>query len=282
MKVGAVVFATDQGTQPGELARELEARGFESFWVPDHTHIPASRRTPYPGGGDLPDFYRRVLDPFVALTAAAAATTRLLLATGVCLVIERDPIVTAKQVATLDWVSGGRVLFGVGGGWNREEMRNHGTDPATRWELMRERVLAMKEIWTRDEAEFHGRYVDFEPIWSWPKPVQRPHPPMLVGGDGATTFDRVVEYGDGWVPIVRPGGPAPFADRVAELRRRCEQAGRAPVPVTAFCWRPPQPAELAEHERLGVERVIVPLPAAPRDHTLRAVESYTPLVARYA
>ena len=282
MKIGAFVFASDQGIQPAELARELEARGFESLWVPEHTHIPASRRTPYPGGGDLPEHYRRALDPFVALAAAAAVTTRLLLATGVCLVVERDPIVTAKEVATLDWASGGRFLFGVGGGWNREEMRNHGTDPATRWELMRERVLAMKEIWTRDEAEFHGRYVDFGPLWSWPKPVQRPHPPVLVGGDGATTFDRVVEYGDGWMPILRPGGPAPFPDRVADLRRRCEEAGRAPVPVTVFAWNRVEETELEAHERLGVERVIVPLPPVDRDRTLRAVERYTSLVERHA
>jgi len=282
MKMGAFVFANDQGIQPAELARDLESRGFESLWVPEHTHIPASRRTPYPGGGDLPEHYRRSLDPFVALAAAAAVTQRLLLATGVCLVVERDPIVTAKEVATLDWASGGRFLFGVGGGWNREEMRNHGTDPKTRWDLMRERVLAMKEIWTHDEAEFHGRFVDFGPIWSWPKPVQRPHPPVLVGGDGATTFDRVVEYGDGWVPIIRAGGPAPFDERVADLRRRCEEAGRAPVPVTAFAWNRVDDADLEEHERLGVERVIVPLPPVDRDRTLRAVERYTPLVARHA
>jgi len=282
MKIGAFAFTTDQGIQPAELARELEARGFESFWVPEHTHIPASRRTPYPGGGDLPERYRRALDPFVALAVAAAVTQRLLLATGVCLVVERDPIVTAKEVATLDWTSGGRFLFGVGGGWNREEMRNHGTDPATRWGLMRERILAMKEIWTRDEAEFHGRFVDFGPIWSWPKPVQRPHPPVLVGGDGATTFDRVVEYGDGWVPIVRPGGPAPFEERVADLRRRCEEAGRAPVPITAFAWQRVEDEDLEAHERLGVERVIVPLPAVDRDRTLHVVERYTPLVERHA
>jgi probable F420-dependent oxidoreductase len=282
MKIGASIFATDRGVPPAELARELEARGFESLWLPEHTHIPVSRRTPYPGGGDLPEFYWRALDPFVALTAAAAVTDRLLVGTGVCLVPERDPIVTAKEVATLDWVSGGRLLFGVGGGWNREEMRNHGTDPATRWDLMRERILAMKEIWTREEAEFHGRFVDFDPIWSWPKPVQRPHPPIVVGGDGATTFDRVVEYGDGWMPIIRPGGPAPFPERIAELRRRCEAAGRAPVPVTAFAGGRVEAAHADELHELGVERLIVLLPAYERDRTLRAIERYTPLVAGHA
>jgi probable F420-dependent oxidoreductase len=282
MKFGAAIFATDRGMHPAELARELEARGFDSLWLPEHTHIPVSRRTPYPGGGDLPDFYARALDPFVALGAAASATTRLLLGTGVCLVVERDPIVTAKEVATLDWVSGGRFLFGVGGGWNREEMRNHGTDPASRWELMRERILAMKEIWTRDEAEFHGRFVDFDPIWSWPKPVQRPHPPIVVGGDGATTFDRVVEYGDAWMPIIRPGGPAPFPERIAELRRRCEEAGRAPVPVTAWSSGRIDEADVEEHLRQGVERVIVMLPPHDRDRTMRSLERYAPLVERHA
>jgi probable F420-dependent oxidoreductase len=281
MKVGAFIFANDRAIHPAELARALEEHGLESFWVPEHTHIPTSRRTPYPDGGDLPDMYRRTLDPFVILAAAAAVTTRLKLATGVCLVVERDPIVTAKEVATLDWLSGGRFLFGVGGGWNREEMRNHGTDPKTRWELMRERVLAMKEIWTRDEAEYHGRFVDFGPIWQWPKPAQRPHPPVLVGGDGATTFDRVVEYGDGWVPIGRRGS-VPLADRLAELRRRCEGAGREPVPVTIFYPGPPDEAELEEHRRLGIDRVVLPLPAAGRDRVLPRVERYAALVERYA
>jgi probable F420-dependent oxidoreductase len=300
MRIGAAIFATDRGIHPAELARELEARGFESLWLPEHTHIPVSRRTPYPGGGELPDYYARALDPFVALGAAATATTKLLLGTGVCLVIERDPIVLAKEVATLDWLSGGRALFGVGGGWNREEMRNHGTDPATRWELMRERILAMKEIWTRDEAEFHGRFVDFDPIWSWPKPVQRPHPPIVVGGDGVTTFDRVLEYGDAWMPIVRPGGPAPFPgpprnrgdgvriswggfpERIAELRRRCEEAGRPPVPVTAWPSGRIEDAHLEEYGRLGVERVIVLLPPDDRDRAMRSVERYTPMLARHA
>lgn len=280
MKFGAFLFATDQTPPPAELARALEDRGYESMWVPEHTHIPVERRTPYPGGGDLPDMYSRSLDPFLALTAAAAATTRLLLATGVCLVVERDPIVTAKEVATLDLLSGGRFLFGVGGGWNREEMRHHGTDPKTRWELMRERILAMREIWTRDEAEYHGRFVDFGPIWSWPKPVQRPHPPILIGGDGATTFDRVVEYGDGWMPIVREGAP-PFAERVAELRRRCEEAGREAVPVSAFLWGRPDEAQLDEFQGLGVDRVIVPLPHGDPDRVLRAVERSAALIERY-
>src|ERR671936_1276605 len=185
MRFGVAMFPTDYSMEPAELARMAEERGFESLFFPEHTHIPASRRTPYPPGGELPDEYSHTLDPFVALTAAAAATERLRIGTGICLVVERDPIVTAKEVASLDRLSGGRFLFGVGAGWNREEMANHGTDPRRRHELMRERVEAMKAIWTEDEASYHGRYVDFDRIWAWPKPLQRPHPPVIVGGNGA-------------------------------------------------------------------------------------------------
>src|SRR5215469_652216 len=195
MHLGIFSYNVEYGARPDALARACEERGFESFWVGEHTHIPATRQTSYPGGDPLPRPYYHMADPFVSLMAAAAETTTIKLGTGVCLVVEHDPIVLAKTVATLDWLSGGRVLFGIGGGWNREEMRNHGTNPSTRWALMRERILAMKEIWTRDAAEFHGRFVDFDPIWSWPKPVQRPHPPVLVGSDGAGALDRVLDYG---------------------------------------------------------------------------------------
>ncbi|MFN0122662.1 MAG: TIGR03619 family F420-dependent LLM class oxidoreductase, partial [Blastocatellia bacterium] len=193
MDFGAQIFPTEYTIQPMELARELEARGFESVWFPEHTHIPANRRTPYPLGGDLPKEYWHSYDPFLALTAAAAVTEKLKLATGICLMIERDPITTAKEVATLDRISNGRAIFGIGGGWNAEEMENHGTNFKKRWRLLRERILAMKEIWTKDAAEYHGEYVNFDPIWSYPKPVQKPHPPILMGGGGPTTFDRVVE-----------------------------------------------------------------------------------------
>ena len=206
---GLSIFATDFAIRPDELARLVEERGFESLWMPEHTHIPASRRTAWPGGGELPKEYWHTYDPFVALTAAAMATTRLKLAMGICLVIERDPIIMAKEVASVDRLSNGRFIFGIGGGWNVEEMENHGTNFRRRWRLLRERILAMKEIWTKEEAEFHGEYVNFDKIWCHPKPVQKPHPPIIMGGNGPTTLDRVVELCDGWIPSrdVEPRAP---------------------------------------------------------------------------
>jgi probable F420-dependent oxidoreductase len=252
MELGLAHFLTDYGMQPAELARRVEERGFESLFLPEHTHIPVSRETPYPGGDELPREYSHTVDPFVALAAAAAVTERLKVGTGVCLVIERDPIVTAKEVATLDHVSDGRFLFGIGAGWNREEMENHGTDPDTRFRRMRESVEAMKAIWTQDEAEYHGRMINFDPIWCWPKPVQKPHPPILVGGLGEKVLDRVVAYGDEWIPN-RVKSPEELGERIAELQRRAEAAGRAQIPVTVFGAKP----ELRLLERLkaaGVTR----------------------------
>src|SRR3954454_6639873 len=203
MRFGIAVFPTDYAADPATIARLVEERGFESLFFPEHTHIPVSRRTPYPAGGELPAEYSHTYDPFVALGAAAAATNSLALATGICLVIQRDPIVTAKEVASLDRLSGGRFLFGVGAGWNEEEMENHGTDPRRRFGLMRERVEAMKAIWTDDEAEYHGKQVDFDPIWSWPNRFKKPPPPVLLGGSGERVLDRVIRFGDGWLPQPR-------------------------------------------------------------------------------
>src|SRR5215475_4427522 len=203
MHFGVTMFATDFAIRVDDLARECEARGFESLWFPEHTHIPTSRVSPWPGGPNLPKEYWHTVDLFVAMATAAAVTKTLKVASGICLLVERDPIVTAKEVASLDHLSGGRVIFGIGGGWNLEEMEHHGTNPKTRWRLLRERVLAMKELWTKDEAEFHGEFVHFERSWSYPKPVQKPHPPILMGGDGARTFDRVIEFCDGWLPLGR-------------------------------------------------------------------------------
>ena len=277
MDHGVVMFPTEYAIAPDELARALEERGFESVWFPEHTHIPASRRSPWPGGGDLPREYWSSYDPFVALMAAGAATRRLKLGTGICLVVERDPITTAKEVATLDRLTGGRVLFGIGGGWNAEEMENHGTAFTTRWRLLRERVLAMKEIWTRPEAEFHGQHVRFDKVWADPKPLQKPYPPVIIGGDGATTFDRVVEYGDGWMPILRP--KANPVERIPELHARLRQAGRDPksAPVSIF-FAPPKPEGLQALAAAGVARAIFGLPSEPRDAVLPRLDAYAKLI----
>ena len=230
MEHGVALFPTDVlDPARSALARLAEERGFESLWFTEHTHIPVGRETPYPGGGELPREYSHMLRPVRgARRSAAAATERIKLGTGVCLVIEHDPIVLAKEVATLDLLSGGRVLFGVGAGWNLEEMRNHGTDPERRFALLRERVEAMKAIWTEDEAEYHGEHVDFDPIWAWPKPLQQPHPPILVGGGGPKVLDRVLAYGDEWMPEPGREPRGAQASAIDELRERAgpARAGR--------------------------------------------------------
>jgi probable F420-dependent oxidoreductase len=230
MRFGVSTFVTDQGLRPDRLAAALEERGFDSLFVCEHTHYPVAAAPP-PDTDLPPADYLRSLDPFIALTAAAMATERLMLGTGIALVVQRDPITLAKEVASLDVLSGGRLRLGVGAGWLREEMINHGTDPKTRMALMRERVLAMKQIWTQDRAEFHGQFVSFDPIYSWPKPVQAPHVPILVGGNGPTVFNRVLEYGDGWAPNLI-GPPEALVADIAELRRRGADAGRPALPVT--------------------------------------------------
>ena len=278
MLFGIAMFATDYAMAPQDVARAVEERGFESLWLPEHTHIPASRRSPWPGGADLPKEYWHTYDLFVALTAAAMATTRLKVATGICLVIERDPIVMAKEVASLDRLSNGRFIFGIGGGWNAEEMENHGANFKTRWRLLRERVLAMKQIWTKEEAEYHGAFVNFDKIWCHPKPAQKPHPPIIMGGDGPTTFDRVIEFCDGWMPI---GGRAAinFPERIATLRRRAQEAGRDPKSISVSVWGArPDRAALDDLARAGVERAIFTVPAAGRDTVLARLDSYVPLM----
>ncbi len=200
MRIGGAMFFTDYSMSPTELARALEERGFDSLWVPEHSHIPLTRKSPFPSGGDLPKKYYDVMDPFVVLSAAAAVTKTLLLGTGICLIAQRDPIQTAKQVASIDQVSGGRFLFGIGNGWNEDEMANHGTVFASRHKLARERVEAMKEIWTKSKAEYHGEFVNFDPMMTWPKPVQKPHPPIIVGGAFPFGARRALRYGDGWMP----------------------------------------------------------------------------------
>ena len=273
MDYGVCMFPTEYSIAPDELARALEERGFDSVFFPEHTHIPASRKSPWPGGDKLPRDYWSTYDPFVALMAAGAASRTLKLGTGICLVVERDPITTAKEVATLDRLSGGRFLFGIGGGWNAEEMAHHGTDYKLRWRVMRERILAMKELWTKQEAEYHGQYVNFEKSWADPKPWQKPHPPILMGGNGDKTFERIVEYGDGWMPILRPNKNP--VDRIPELQARLREAGRDPksVPVS-ICFAPSKRAELDAMQKAGVQRAIFGLPSAPRDIVLRLLDGH--------
>jgi probable F420-dependent oxidoreductase len=257
---GAAIFPTDLSADPGTFARMAEERGYESVFFPEHTHIPVSRETPYPGGGELPEQYRRIHDLFVALTAAAAATEHVKIGSGICLVTQRDPIVTAKQVASLDALSRGRVIFGVGAGWNVDEVRNHGVDPERRFAVMRERVEAMKAIWTEDEAEYHGQHVDFDPIWCWPKPLQRPHPPVMLGGMGRHVIERVLDYGDGWFPQPGRAPVDEFVARLEELARRAREAGRELPEITVFGARP-DPELIDRYARAGATRTVFWLPS---------------------
>ncbi|MXY35428.1 MAG: LLM class F420-dependent oxidoreductase [Dehalococcoidia bacterium] len=280
MKFGITMFPTDYAIGPGELAREVEAHGFESLFFPEHTHIPASRKSPWPGGPDLPEEYSHTLDLFVARTAAAAATERLLGGSGICLVIQRDPITLAKEVASLDHVSGGRALLGIGAGWNLEEMENHGTDPARRWRRMRETIEAMQAIWANDEGEYHGELIDFDPIWQWPKPVQDPHPPVIIGGDGPTTLKRVARYGDGWMPIDGRNRDD-FAPAIAELNDLAAEQGRGPMTVSLF-GSGPNPARIEKHAKAGVDRIVFLVPPAPADVVLPVVEERARLAEQFA
>jgi probable F420-dependent oxidoreductase len=279
MEFGLAIFPTEDVHPPDELARMVEGRGFESLLFPEHTHIPAARQTPYPAGGELPPEYARTYDPFVACAAAATATSQLRIGTGICLVVERDPIITAKEAASVDVLSGGRFLFGVGAGWNIEEMANHGTDASKRFGLMRERVEAIKEIWSSDEASYSGRYVQFERIWCWPKPVQRPHPPVLVGGNGASVIDRVLAFGDEWMPN-RVGDDDGMIARFEELARRAAEAGREPIPISLPSM-PRDPARIERFADAGVHRALFWLPATTRDEVEAALEKYTAAAEGY-
>jgi probable F420-dependent oxidoreductase len=274
MQFGAMMFSTDYSIRPDDLAKLLEDRGFESMWVPEHTHIPASRVSPWPGGPDLPRDYWHTYDPFVALTAAAGATSTIKLGTGICLMIERDPITTAKEIASLDMISRGRFIFGIGGGWNAEEMADHGTNFRRRWRVLRENILAMKEIWTKEEAEYHGDFVNFDKIWAYPKPVQKPHPPIIMGGDGPTTFDRVVEYCDGWMPISGRVSEGPsLREKIAMLKRQAEDSGRDPESISITIFGTRATAESVERMKAdGVDRVIFTLPSVEKDEVLPIID----------
>jgi probable F420-dependent oxidoreductase len=264
VKHGLAIFATDEGIDPGELGALAEERGFESLFFPEHTHIPAARASEAPRGGELPREYRHTYDPFVALMAAAAATKRLRVGTGICLIVERDPITTAKAAATLDHLTGGRFLFGIGAGWNVEEMRNHGTDSKRRFALMKERVEAMRAIWTQEEASYRGEFVNFERIWAWPKPAQRPHMPVLIAGNGPKVVDRVLSYGDEWLPEPEDG----LTERMRELKRHAREAGRD-IPITVYGAKP---ADVDDYAEAGAHRVVYWLPPRDRERTIARVE----------
>lgn len=277
MLFGAAIFFTEYSIGPIELAQALEARGFESLWAPEHSHIPASRKTPYPGGGDLPREYYDVMDPFVTLSTAAAVTKTLKVATGICLVQQRDVIQTAKLVASIDQVSRGRFLFGIGGGWNQDEMENHGTKFETRFQRVRQSIEAMKEIWTKEKAEYRGDIVGFDPIFAWPKPVQKPHPPVIVGGGWPQAARRAIRYGDGWLPIVSADG---LAKIMPEYERMVREAGRDPsaVPITAWHGKF-EPEAVKRFQDLGVVRVVTTLPPAPAEKIIPILDRCAETIA---
>lgn len=277
------MFPTDRGIQPIELAKQAEARGFDSLWFPEHSHIPISRRTPWggiAGAPPLPDEYWRTHDQFVALAAAAAVTTTLRLATGITLVAQRDPLWLAKEVASLDVISNGRLLFGIGYGWNHEEMESHGVDLAHRRAVVREKVLACKALWSQDVAEFHGQYVDFEPSWAWPKPMQKPHPPIVIGASPSDLhFRHIIEYGDVWMPIQ---GRWPIDESWLKLQRACEAAGRDPSSLSLGIYAAkPEADNLAQLRDLGAGMATVMLPPLDRDAALAAMDSFAPLVEEF-
>jgi probable F420-dependent oxidoreductase len=274
VKFGVALFPTDYAISMTELAPAAEQLGFESLWVAEHSHIPVSRSSPWPGGAELPKHYWHTMDPFIALTLAATASKTIRLGTAICLLIQRDPIHTAKEGASVDLVSNGRFIFGIGAGWNREEMADHGTDFSTRWKVLRERAEAVKAIWTQDPAEYHGDTVDFGPMWCWPKPVQKPHPPIILGGSGPKILERVVRYADGWMP-----NRGDVIARIPELEEMARAAGRGPIPVTYY----PKPGA-SEIERLaeaGVERCIYYVPPDGRDQALSKLEELGRMIRPY-
>jgi probable F420-dependent oxidoreductase len=277
VQFGLTMFATDQVMRPDELARAAEERGFVSLYVPEHTHIPVSRRTPPPSGDAvLPDYYKRAFDPFVAMAMAAAATVRLRVGTGICLVAQRDPIVTAKAVASLDHLSGGRFVFGVGFGWNADEIVDHGVEMGSRRDVAREHVLAMQRLWADDVAGFEGEHVHLPPSWSWPKPTQKPWPPVLVGGvAGPTLFAHVAEYADGWIPI----GGAGVREALPKLHRAVEAAGRDPATVRVVPFGTiPDPGKLDYYASIGIDEVVLRVPAGDRDAVVPVLDDYSKLV----
>ena len=283
MKIGAVMFFTTDSMQPAPLGRALEARGFESLWVPEHTHIPSTRKTPYPAGGPLIRPYYDIMDPFLALNTAATVTTRLRIGTGIALVTQRDPIVTAKMVSTIDQLSNGRFLFGIGNGWNQDEIENHGTDFGSRHKLARERIEAMKAIWTREEPEYHGEFVNFGPMKQWPKPRQQPHPPIIVGGAFPYAARRAIRYGDGWIPRADRLEQDGIGIVIDQFRAMAKEAGRDPASLPITIFRVPDVLDQLKFCRdIGVDRVTFSLPAEPEDRILPILDRWAELQRQLA
>ena len=272
--IGIFYFATEYGHNVVDVARDAEQRGFESLWLPEHTHIPVSRKTPYAGGAELPEEYAHTLDPFVALAALATATKRIRLATGISLLIERDTITTAKTVATLDLLSNGRAIVGVGGGWNREEAEHHGVEWSTRFQKLEEQIDAIKIIWANEEAAFHGEHIHFDSIWSWPKPLQRPHPPIVLGGESDHTLRRVIKHCDGWLPRAR--NPETVVRGIARLNELAEEADRDPESISVNVFAPRPDAELIDRfKSMGVARIVLWLPPEDSDAVSKRLDGYT-------
>lgn len=275
MRFGILTFVTDQGIGPVELGQALEQRGFASLFLAEHSHIPVDAKTPYPGGGPIPPKYYRTFDPFVALTAAAVATEKLLVGTGIALIPQRDPILTAKEVASLDLISGGRFRFGVGVGWFREEIANHGVDPKVRGRVVEERLRAMIEIWTREQAEFHGEFVDFDPIYSWPKPVTRPYPPVYLGG-GPASYPRIARLNTGWISM--SPSPDALSGQLEQLRATADHD----VPVINIHAGKPTAKSVEGYLQQGLEQVLIEIPTEPRDQTLRGLDELQAEFAKLA
>jgi probable F420-dependent oxidoreductase len=281
MDFGVLMFMTDYSMPVAALAPAMEARGFESLWAPEHSHIPLSRKTPFPGGGELPKPYYDAMDPFISLSIAAGVTKTLKVATGVCLVIQRDTIQLAKTAASLDQVSGGRFLFGIGGGWNQDEMEDHGTVYATRFKRMREQVEAMREIWTKSKPEYHGDIVDFPPMMTWPKPVQKPHPPVIIGGAFPHAARRALRYGDGWIPHSRRPQYEDVTDFLPHFRQMAAEVGRDPAEVPVTVWGiPPDLDRVRRYRDQGVARGVVQLAAEKADKILPILDRWAELIPR--
>jgi probable F420-dependent oxidoreductase len=279
MKFGASMFFTDYSMSPAALACALEERGFDVLWAPEHSHIPLSRKTPFVLGGELPKRYYDVMDPFVTLTAAAIATTTLKVGTGVCLIAQRDPIQTAKLVASIDQISDGRFVFGIGNGWNQDEMENHGTVFTTRHKLARERIEAMKLIWTQESAEYHGDFVDFGPMTARPKPVQKPHPPIIVGGAFPYSARRAIRYGNGWMPQATSANPTPLTELIPRFRQMAEEAGRDPTSLAISIGAQPPDIDLIKRYRdLGVDRVSTSLLSENKERILPVLDHWSTII----